>query len=230
MLLNPPRSEKLTRLTACQLHALKALNLGPTTVSELSSDADEVDTLISQLAAGGWLTVAVRDGAEDLYDIVPCGQPPPRPAPSSHSSIVLSKFAVLHRDSESFVLEHPLSWCDVRIHDARLLPLLDGSESTNLPSAVASQFIEDLRWSGMLVAAGDEDQRFEALSWSAPDLWFHRRSTLGERNVTWEHFGPTEVGQGPVPRSHRRAQRNIRASRSHCPSPTWRTNGYRTRR
>jgi SagB-type dehydrogenase family enzyme len=202
VLLNPPRSEKLTQLTAGQLHALKALNLGPATVSELSRlsgpAGNEVGTLISQLAAGGWLTVAVRDGAKDLYAIVPCGQPPPRPA-SASSSLGLSKFAVLHRDSEGFVLEHPLSWCDVRIHDARLLALLDGSESTDLPGAIASQFIEDLRWSGMLVAVGDEDQGFEALSWSAPDLWFHRRSTLGERNVTWEHFGPTKWAKGRFP-------------------------------
>jgi SagB-type dehydrogenase family enzyme len=203
VLLNPPRSKKLTRLTAGQLHALKALNLGPASIPEMSKPAagNEVDILISQLAAGGWLTVAVRDGARDLYAIVPCGQPPPRPGPSSPSSVVLSKFAVLHRDSESFVLEHPLSWCDVRIHDPRLLALLDGPEAggPDVPGAVASQFIEDLRWSGMLVPVGDEDQSFEALSWSTPDLWFHRRSTLGERNVTWEHFGPTKWAKGRFP-------------------------------
>lgn len=203
VLLNPPRSEKLTGLTAGQLNALKALNLGPATVPELSklTTGNEVGALITQLAAGGWLTVAVRDGAKDLYAIVPYGQPPTRPDRSLPSSVVLSKFAVLHRDSESFVLEHPLSWCDVRIHDPRLLTLLDGPETgeSDLPSAVASQFIEDLRWSGMLVAVGDEDQGFEALSWSTPDLWFHRRSTLGERNVTWEHFGPTKWAKGRFP-------------------------------
>jgi SagB-type dehydrogenase family enzyme len=207
VLLNPPRSEKLTRLTASQLHALKTLNLGSATVSELSkpASANDVGTLISQLAAGGWLTIAVRDGAEDLYAIVPCGQPSPRPA--SSSSVVLSKFAVLHRDSEGFVLEHPLSWCDVRIHDARVLALLDGSESTDLPRAVAAQFVEDLRWGGMLVAIGDEDQGFAALSWSAPDLWFHRRSTLGERNVTWDHFGPTKWAKGRFPQPPARTTR-----------------------
>jgi SagB-type dehydrogenase family enzyme len=201
VLLNPPRSEKLTRLTASQLRALKALNLGPATVSELSepSGTNEVGALVSQLAAGGWLTVAVRDGQKDLYSLVPCGLPPRRPPSTSTSLSVLSKFAVLHRDSDGFVLEHPLSWCDVRIHDARLLTLLDGTESTDLPSAVTSQFVEDLRWSGMLVAVGDEDRGFDVLSWSAPDLWFHRRSTLGERNVTWEHFGPTKWAKGRFP-------------------------------
>jgi SagB-type dehydrogenase family enzyme len=50
----------------------------------------------------------------------------------------------------------------------------------------------------MLVPPGEEDG-FETLSWSAPDLWFHRRSTLGERTVTWEHFGPTKWAKGRFP-------------------------------
>lgn len=208
VLLNPPRSEKLTRLTTGQLHALKALNLGSATVAELSAGSAHVDTFISRLAAGGWLTVAVRDGGKDLYAIVPCGRPPRRPDPSA--SVVLSKFAVLHRDSEGFVLEHPLSWCDIRINDARLLALLDGFDSTDVQSALAAQFIEDLRWGGMLVAAGPdnpEEEGFETLSWSAPDLWFHRRSTLGERNVTWEHFGPTKWAKGRFPQPPARTSR-----------------------
>ena len=196
VLLNPPRSEKLSRLTAGQLGALKALNLGPATLSEISktSPGTEIGTLINRLAADGWLSVTMREGDRDLYSILPWGQPPSRPAPLSPRSTVLSKFALLHRDATSFVIEHPLSWCDVRIHDSRLLVLLDGlaAGGSGLPTAVTSRFIEDLRWCGVLVAAGDEDARFETLSWSAPDLWFHRRSTLGERTITWEHFGPTK--------------------------------------
>jgi SagB-type dehydrogenase family enzyme len=203
VLLNPPRSEKLARLTAGQLEALKTLNEGPATVSEISkaSTGSEIGTLIGQLAASGWLIVTVRDGGKDLYSILPCGQPPPRPAPLSSRSSVLSKFAVLHRDSEGFVAEHPLSWCDVRIHDSRLLVLLDGPAAggSDLPTTIASQFIEDLYWCGILVPVGDEDAIFETLSWNAPDLWFHRRSTLGERTVTWEHFGPTKWAKGRFP-------------------------------
>ena len=203
VLLNPRHSEKLTRLTAGQLRALKALNLGPATLTEISKNSpeSEIGPLINQLAAGGWLSVTVRDGGKDLYSILPWGQPPSRPAPLSPRSTVLSRFALLHRDTESFVIEHPLSWCDVRIHDSRLLVLLDGlaAGGSDLPTAVASQFIEDLQWCGVLVAVGDEDTRFEMLSWSAPDLWFHRRSTLGERTVTWEHFGPTKWAKGRFP-------------------------------
>jgi SagB-type dehydrogenase family enzyme len=205
VLLNPPRSEKLTRLTAGQLQALKTLNQGPTTVAQMSevakaSSASEIGILINQLAARGWLTVTVRSDSpdgRDLYTILPFGQPPPRPAPWSGSA-VLSKFAVLHRDSESFIVEHPLTWCDLRIHESRLLTLLDGLDGADLPAAVATRFVEDLRWCGMLVPPGEEDG-FETLSWSAPDLWFHRRSTLGERTVTWEHFGPTKWAKGRFP-------------------------------
>jgi SagB-type dehydrogenase family enzyme len=208
VLLNPPRSEKLTRLTAGQRQALKTLNQGPATLSEVSktSPGNEIGILINQLAAEGWLSVTVRDGGKDLYSILPWGRPPARAAPSSPRSTVLSKFALLHRDAASFVIEHPLSWCDVRIHDSRLLVLLDGptADGSDLPTAVASQFIEDLHWCGILVAVGDEDARFETLSWSAPDLWFHRRSTLGERTVTWEHFGPTKWAKGRFPQPHAR--------------------------
>jgi SagB-type dehydrogenase family enzyme len=208
VLLNPPRSEKLAGLTADQLQALKTLNLGPATVSEISAPArrDDVVTLIGRLTVGGWLTVAIRDGGKDRYSILPFGQPAPRPAPlGTHPAAMpptLSKFAVLHRDSKGFILEHPLAWCDLRIHDPGLLVLLDGPGQDNqgFSAAVASQFIEDLHWCGILLPAGAEDGDFDTVSWSAPDLWFHRRSTLGERTVTWEHFGPTMWAKGRFPR------------------------------
>jgi SagB-type dehydrogenase family enzyme len=207
VLLNPPRSEKLAGLTADQLHALEKLNLGPATVSEISTPAgrNDVVTLIDRLTVGGWLTVAVRDGGRDLYSILPCRQPAARPAPLRTDSAAmpptLSKFAVLHRDSEGLVLEHPLSWCDVRIHDPDLLVLLDRPERDNedVPAA-ASQFITDLHWCGMLLPLGAEDDEFDMVSWSAHDLWFHRRSTLGERTITWDHFGPTMWAKGRFPR------------------------------
>lgn len=203
VLLNPPRSEKLPRLSPSQLRALKTLNLGPATVSEISTPAegDDVNSLIDQLIGGGWLTIAVRDGGSELYSIVPFGRPAPRSGPQPPGTSVLSKFAVLHRDSEGFLLEHPLSWCDLRIHDSRLLGLLDGTASADpgLPPGVVSRFIEDLHWCGFLLPAGEEDRSFESLSWSTPDLWFHRRSTLGERTVTWEHFGPTKWAKDRFP-------------------------------
>jgi len=209
VLLNPPRSEKLTRLPAAQLQALKTLNAGPATLSELGVQADgsDVATLIHRLAGDGWLAVTVRHGERDRYSIQPHGQPAAAPQPPPELSeppwraATLSKFAVLHKDSDGFVLEHPLAWCDLRIHDAHLLALLDGSHEAgaDVPDTVASHFVEDLYRCGFCVAGGDEERSFDALSWSAPDLWFHRRSTLGERNFTWEHFGPTKWAKDRFP-------------------------------
>lgn len=208
VLLNPPRSERLTRLTAGQILALKTLNVGAATVAELfgSENAYDMGALMDRLIAGGWLTVTVREEEKPLYSIRPFGQPAPRPAAPSQS-VMMSKFAVLHRNSEGFILEHPLAWCDLCIYDPRLLVLLDGSSTgvSDVPIAVTSQFVEDLRWCGILAACGDENSSFETVSWSAPDLWFHRRSTLGEHIVTWEHFGPTKWAKGrfPQPRARR---------------------------
>ncbi|MCV7076780.1 SagB family peptide dehydrogenase [Mycobacterium szulgai] len=206
VLLNPPRSEKLTRLPAAQLHALKTLNAGPATLSELGAQADggDVASLIDRLAGDGWLAVTVRHGERDRYSIQPHGRPAPGPQPLSTlspRSATLSKFAVLHKDSDDFVLEHPLAWCDLRIHDSQLLALLDGSPEAGAaaPDPVASHFIDDLHRCGFCVAAGNEERSFDTLSWSAPDLWFHRRSTLGERTVTWEHFGPTKWAKERFP-------------------------------
>ncbi len=198
LLLNPPHNEKLARLSAHQLGALKTLNLGPATVSELAkaaapADAGGIEALVDHLATRGYLAVMARDDGRDLYSIVPFGRPPPRPDPLPDGTAAMSKFAVLHSDSAGLVLETPLSWCDVHIHQPRLLPLLGGraSDCPDLPAAVAAQFIDDLRWAQALVRP-DEESSFEALSWAAPDLWFHRRSTLGPRIVTWDHFGPTK--------------------------------------
>ncbi|WP_051022119.1 SagB family peptide dehydrogenase [Nocardia pneumoniae] len=204
VLLNPPHNEKLTGLATGQLQALKTLNQGPATVAEMSAGAGDADVagLMDRLADGGWLAVTVRDGGRDLYTIQPFGQPPARPTTALPWSATLSKFAVLHRDSIGFVLEHPQAWCDLRIHDPRLLALLDGpgAADANLPIAVKAQFAEDLHWCGFLVADADaEDREFTTRSWSAPDLWFHRRSTLGERTVTWENFGPTKWAKGQFP-------------------------------
>ncbi|WP_378742646.1 SagB family peptide dehydrogenase [Nocardia brasiliensis] len=204
LLLNPPRNEKLSGLGSGQLHALQTLNRGPATVSELSagSGTDDVSGLMDRLTDGGWLSVTVRDGGRNLYTIRPFGQPPARPASTLPWSATLSKFAILHRDSEGFVLEHPLSWCDMRIHDPRLLALLDGfgAAETPLPVWIKSRLAADLHWGGFLVADPEEEERqFATRSWSAADLWFHRRSTLGERTVTWDHFGPTKWAKGSFP-------------------------------
>ncbi|UFS95373.1 SagB family peptide dehydrogenase [Nocardia huaxiensis] len=209
VLLNPPHKQQLKGLDAAQSQALKTLNRGPSTVADMTGDGETatVATLLDRLAGEGWLTVTVRDGDRDLYTLRPFATPPARPAEVADvgsagsagrpagSTAVLSKFAVIHRDSDGIVLEHPTSWCDLRIHDPRLLALAGGANPSELglPEAVSSQLSADLLWGGFAVAdPAAEDATFTTRSWSAPDLWFHRRSTLGARTVTWDHFGPTK--------------------------------------
>ncbi|MGV7852459.1 SagB family peptide dehydrogenase, partial [Mycobacterium kansasii] len=98
----------MTRLSSAQLQALKSLNGGPASISKVSTAADEsvVGALIDQLMANGWLAITVRDNGKDLYSILPVGRPPAQPEPPPTGSLALSKFAVLHRDADGFVLEH----------------------------------------------------------------------------------------------------------------------------
>ncbi|MFF3225026.1 SagB/ThcOx family dehydrogenase [Nocardia suismassiliense] len=197
VLLDPARNERLSDLDSGQLQALRTLNQGPATVSQLSagSGTDDVAELMDRLTDGGWLSITVRDGGRNLYSIRPFGQPPARPATRLPWRATLSKFAVLHRDSDGFVLEHPRSWCDVRIHDPRLLSLLDGfgAAESPLPVSIKSQLAADLHWCGFLVAdPDDEEQDFASRSWHAADLWFHRRRTLGERTTP---FGTPTWGE-----------------------------------
>ncbi|AKP58026.1 SagB family peptide dehydrogenase [Mycobacteroides abscessus] len=211
ILLNPPRNEKLTGLTGQQRRALKTLNSGPATLAELVADADsdDIEALVTRLLNGGWLSVSVRDEGRELYAIEGFGVPGPQAAGAAPATLHLSKFSVLHRDTRGYVLENPLGWCDIRIQDLRLLPLLDGPGQTDagVPEELVARFLADLRWGGFLVTdSSDESHEFSSISWSAPDLWFHRRSTLGERTVTWDHFGPTKWAKGkfPQPAARRR--------------------------
>ncbi|MGA6208781.1 SagB family peptide dehydrogenase [Nocardia testacea] len=202
VLLNPPQKKQLTGLSAAGREALKTLNRGPALLSALAPEPDgEVARLLGQLAAEGWLAATVLDGERDLYTLDPFTTPPDRPDGSPPAPGALSKFAILHRDTSGFVLEHPLSWCDLRIADPRIVALLGGQDpaESGLPAELVRRLAGDLHWGGFTADPAQEAARFPRRSWSAPDLWFHRRSTLGPRTVTWEHFGPTKWAKGQFP-------------------------------
>ncbi|MEU4837295.1 SagB family peptide dehydrogenase [Nocardia testacea] len=202
VLLNPPQKKELTGLSAAGRDALKTLNRGPALLSALAPEPDgEVARLLGQLAAEGWLAATVLDGERDLYTLDPFTTPPDRPDGPPPAPGALSKFAILHRDTSGFVLEHPLSWCDLRIGDPRIVALLGGQDpaESGLPAELVRRLAGDLHWGGFTADPAHEAAQFPRRSWSAPDLWFHRRSTLGPRTVTWEHFGPTKWAKGQFP-------------------------------
>ncbi|RBO88955.1 nitroreductase family protein [Nocardia puris] len=195
VLAGPARDRKLTGLGEAQVRALETMAQGPATLTAMAGDG--VDALVDDLVADGWLAVTVRDGGRDLYTIQPLARPPARPRTALPWSATLSKFAVLHRDSAGFVLENPLSWCDLRVHDPRLLALLDGpgAADSEVPIAIKAQLADDLHWCGFLVDAYAEESDAATRGWSASDLWFHRRSTRG--GPPGNHAAPAEPAREP---------------------------------
>ncbi|EGD53637.1 SagB family peptide dehydrogenase [Gordonia neofelifaecis] len=195
-----PAKQQLTGLAPIQGGLLKALNAGP--VAFDATPPPPVADLLRRLLSAGAVELTVSRGETPLYSLRPFrATDSARPEPAN-ARAVLSRFTVLRRVSEEFVAEHPRSWCDVVVHDAGVAGLLSGAPGT-VDAVVADSFWSDLTWTGHAVPdAGVEESEFGAASWSPHELWFHRRSTVGDRGTSWAHFGPTRWAEGrfaPVP-------------------------------
>jgi SagB-type dehydrogenase family enzyme len=195
-----PDKKRLTGLSPTQIRLLKSLNKGPTVPDPEATDVAE---LVQQLSDAGLVTITVRSAGSDLYTVRPFASPPPRPAAMSQttSATVLSKFVVIHRSDGSCVAEHPMSWCDIEIHDGRVLSVLTGLSvnSDGLSPDVLSRLTTDLAWAGFTTDPTTEADDFPTRSWGPHELWFHRRSTFGVRARDWGRFGPTKWAAGTFP-------------------------------
>jgi SagB-type dehydrogenase family enzyme len=195
-----PDKTRLTGLSPTQIRLLKSLNKGPTVPDPEATDVAE---LVQQLSDAGLVTITVRSAGSDLYTVRPFASPPPRPAAMSQttSATVLSKFVVIHRSDGSCVAEHPMSWCDIEIHDGRVLSVLTGLSvnSDGLSPDVLSRLTTDLAWAGFTTDPTTEADDFPTRSWGPHELWFHRRSTFGVRARDWGRFGPTKWAAGTFP-------------------------------
>lgn len=196
-----PSGEQLSGLSGRQGAALKALARGP-----IRFDVEppaEIGELLARLTADGLVTVQV--GGDDAeYSLRPFRRAPgPRPMPSPAGSSALSKFTVLRRVGDQLIAENPRAWCDVVLSGPRTVGLVSGTEKPTAGDAFANQLWADLRWAGHAVAdAADEDAALETASWRPHELWFHRRSTVGDRGSSWAGFGPTRWADGrfePLP-------------------------------
>lgn len=163
--------------------------------------------------AGEPLTRRVAD--RPLYTLHPA-RSAEAPAPMSGTTpLVLSRFAVLHRDGGSLVLESPRSWCDIEIHDPVLLPVLGAlarpATASDLPPVldgpVLELFLEDL-WDARMVAradGADEETELRLRQWSPFELWLHARSRLGAAggfNASWGLTGWADGIFAPLPARH----------------------------
>ena len=199
-----PAGETLTGLVAMQGAALHALNKGP--VAFDATPPEPVADLLESLLRLGALRMrvgTVESGGDEapLYSIQTFrGAPSGRPSAFDGADPVVSRFTVLRRTDDSFVAENPLSWCDIEFHDADAVGVLAGISSAE--HAWTDRLWADAQWARHAVPAGSETADFPTASWSPHELWFHRRSTVGDRGSSWSDFGPTRWAEGsfePVP-------------------------------
>lgn len=132
-----------------------------------------------------------------LYTLYPARRgEDPGPLPEG-AGLVLSRFAVIHREGTALLVESPRAWCDLRVHDPAVLALI-GALSTPLrisalpevlPAEATEQLIADLWRARLVVAYGaEEETELRLRQWSPFELWLHNRSRLGESggfNASW---------------------------------------------
>ncbi|HET8640364.1 MAG TPA: hypothetical protein VFM37_00400, partial [Pseudonocardiaceae bacterium] len=204
------RGERFGALTSGQRAALRQLSNGWTTELELHAtiklhDGHSNDGLLRRLAAGGWISTRIELPDRPLVTVRPLG---PNPDPPARPAVPrLSRFAVLRRESDAFVLESPLARAAVTVHDGEVLTVLHGlagsdpgSGARSLPEDVLDELVRILAWH-RFVHDAEEDVRpdFGSDQWTPHELLFHSRSRGGHHD---EPAGPTMWAAGrfdPLP-------------------------------
>jgi SagB-type dehydrogenase family enzyme len=186
------------------LSAIKALALHGATAEELAvlvvqHDGDsglaKLFYYLERFAQLGLLTYTVSWQARKLATLVPVSAPPARPGvPAAATRYVLSRFAVLRYDSGQFVLESPLGFGRIVLHDGQAAALC---HALSTPSALDELARATPAWPNTVVneliglmlgiqAVSPADAAGAALAaWSPHDLWFHMRSRQGRHDAPY---------------------------------------------
>lgn len=155
----------------------------------------------------------------ELYTLYPArtgDRRKPRRVLPDGAELVLSRFAVLHRDGTRLVVESPRAWCDLVVADPTVLAVLGAFAAPTradalpdvLPAFALRVLLDDLWDACLLVPAvgSDEEQELRLRQWSPFELWAHTRSRLGDHagfNTSW---GLTGWGEGRFPPLPARAE------------------------
>jgi SagB-type dehydrogenase family enzyme len=209
-----PHAEALGVLSPGQREILRALARGLCARADLHALGRECDgdsdgtggsagagKLISQLLAGGWLSVTVTFLGRGLYALDPLRPPPPRPG-MAVPDLALSRFAIVRSSQDGIVVESPRAWCDLRILDATTLGVIGelagaGASTQVLPARAAERMRRDLQWAGLAGPPDDgESTQLRLRQWKPHELWFHERSRLGYRGGFGDGFGGTFWAKG----------------------------------
>lgn len=161
-----------------------------------------VDELVDAVLAGGWVVTTITLDDRPLYSLEPVRGQLEHDSPEG--SVVLSRFAVVHRDRGEFVVESPRANANVRLHDVGLmaiLPVLEEpfeSPSDGVPpwpAAIVLRLRQDLVATGQLVAPDAEERSTRLRQWQPHELWFHSRSRRGHGGYSDGGFGRTSWGK-----------------------------------
>ncbi len=166
---------------------------------------------LQSLARRGWLVISVGGRQERLATLTPISSSfvfAPR-ASVSDRRYVFSRFATMRRDGEALVLESPLAFSRLVLHDARATGLVHAlarpTRAGELAGRVhglngdsAVQLLGLFAAAGMVAEVGDDGATAEDVDpalrcWEFHDLLFHARSRVGRHNApvggTYRHAG-----------------------------------------
>ncbi|TDD12907.1 SagB/ThcOx family dehydrogenase [Nonomuraea diastatica] len=200
------------------LHRLATEEHSTADLQALARDPDgAADSLgfVDTLKNSGWLMTTVVQGDRPLYSVRPWRRPS-APRPCDPGDLMLSRFTVLRREGDQIVVESPLAWGDVHVHDPTamaLLGTLTGAKGTEHPPGLASagltrRMLDDLRWTGLAVPVSDgEDAELRVGQWRAHELWFHRRTRASERASLGAGYGRTRWGHERYEPLHEQRER-----------------------
>ncbi|MFD9958617.1 SagB family peptide dehydrogenase [Amycolatopsis sp. NPDC058986] len=195
-------AQTIGALSEAERAMLAALADRPHTPEELAGP--EGERLLQVLRDGGWLVLTVTSGGTDLYRMQPL-RPPPELGDTGTGKLRLSRFAVIRAGTDGMVVESPLAWCDVEVRDPAVLAEIGGYTGkpgvSAFPDGLRARLRRDLRWAGLLVDAGAEND-LRTRQWSPHELWFHARSKRDERGHLGEGFAGTYWAKGshdPLP-------------------------------
>jgi SagB-type dehydrogenase family enzyme len=167
---------------------------------------------LQALARGGHLRISVCSDVERLATLVPIAASfaftggVPVLSERSHR---LSRFAYLHRDRDETILESPLAFARLVLHDDRAAALVHalakplraqdvGARVSGLNAAAGTALLGLFVTAGVAVPADEnrataEDENAALQCWEFHDLLFHARSRVGRHDApvggTYRHAG-----------------------------------------
>lgn len=187
------------------LAALRRMSLGPIALSNVIHDQVDRSSLDDALARLEHLVVwsVALDPERPLLSMVPM-TPQSRarwPGTALVRPVRLSRFAMLRTDGANFLMESPLSLHRVVLHQAEAVARVGAlirPKSPDSLDAVTLVLVTHLIAAGLVVEAVSngplrplafaEDTDPALAGWSAVDLMFHTRSTVGRHD---DDFGAT---------------------------------------